>query len=114
MKLLFDQNISHRLVLALVDLYPGSQHVREVGMKAADDSVIWDYARRNGFMIVSKDSDFHQRSFLLGYPPKVIWVRLGNCSTIAIEKILRDYFENVEQFEADSAATFLVLSRSDA
>jgi len=73
-KLLFDQNLSHKLVSRLADIFPDSSHVREVGLKAAEDLVIWEYARNN-LMIVSKDSDFHQRSFLYGFPPKVIWVR---------------------------------------
>lgn len=70
---------------------------------------MWDYARSNGFVIVSKDSDFHQRSLVLGYPPKVIWVKLGNCSTQAVEQILREHREEVQRFAADAAATFLVL-----
>lgn len=88
MKLLFDQNLSHRLVALLADAYPNSVYVREISLNAASDTIIWDYAKRNGYMIVSKDSDFHQRSFVLGYPPKVIWIRRGNCSTKAIELIL--------------------------
>lgn len=65
MKLLFDQNLSHRLARALADLFPDSLHVRDVGLRAADDPVVWDYARQRGFVIVSKDADFHQRSFCL-------------------------------------------------
>ncbi|MBV9788774.1 MAG: DUF5615 family PIN-like protein [Chloroflexi bacterium] len=109
MKLLFDQNLSHRLVALLADVYPNSVHVREIGLNAASDTIIWDYAKRNGYMIVSKDSDFHQRSFVLGYPPKVIWIRRGNCSTKAIELILRDSIETVTKFEVDATATFLIL-----
>jgi predicted nuclease of predicted toxin-antitoxin system len=109
MKLLFDQNLSHRLVALLADTYPNSVHVREIGLNAASDTIIWDYAKRDGYMIVSKDSDFHQRSFVLGFPPKVIWIRRGNCSTKAIELILRDSIETVTRFEADTTATFLIL-----
>jgi predicted nuclease of predicted toxin-antitoxin system len=112
MKLLFDQNLSHRLVRALADVYPDCRHVREVGLKAASDTTIWDYAKNNGFTIVSKDADFHQRSFVLGFPPKVIWIRIGNCSTETIERVLRDHTEEVERFDADAAATFLILSRT--
>jgi predicted nuclease of predicted toxin-antitoxin system len=81
MKLLFDENLSHKLTGRLVDLFPDSVHVREIGLKAADDLVVWEYAKKNDLMIVSKDSDMHQRSFMFGHPPKVVWVRLGNCST---------------------------------
>lgn len=81
MKLLFDQNLSHCLVEIVAALYPGSSHVRHFGLQRADDEIIWELARERGFTIVSKDAEFHQRSFLRGFPPKIIWVRLGNCST---------------------------------
>jgi predicted nuclease of predicted toxin-antitoxin system len=58
MKLLFDQNLSPRLPRLLEDLYPDSAHIRELGMRDATDTQIWEYARANGFAIVSKDSDF--------------------------------------------------------
>jgi len=63
-KLLFDQNLSHKLVRRLADLFPESVHVREVGLKEAGDPLVWEYAKSNGLVVVSKDSDFHQRSFL--------------------------------------------------
>ena len=88
MKLLFDENLSHRLASLLADLFPDSVHVRDIGLKASDDIQVWDYAKSNDLIIVSKDSDMHDRSFLYGYPPKVIWVRLGNCSTSDVEKLL--------------------------
>jgi predicted nuclease of predicted toxin-antitoxin system len=110
MKLLFDENLSHNLVRLLADLFPDSVHVRDVGLKAADDLQVWGYARDNELVIVSKDSDMHQRSFLFGYPPKVIWVRLGNCSTADVEKLLRTNIAAIESFYADSYASFLSLS----
>jgi predicted nuclease of predicted toxin-antitoxin system len=110
MKLLFDQNLSHKLVARVADLFPGSVHVRELGLNAADDAIIWEYAKNNDFMIVSKDSDFHQRSFVHGYPPKVVWVRLGNCSTSDVERVLRANYEAIESFYIDDQSTFLSLS----
>ena len=109
MKLLFDQNLSHRLVRLVADVYPESLHVRDIGLNTATDTVIWDYAKTNGYMIVSKDSDFHQRSFVFGYPPKVIWIRRGNCATDSVEQILRDSLETITTFAADETATFLIL-----
>ena len=109
MKLLFDQNLSHRLVGLLADVYPDCFHVRDVELKAASDSEIWEYAKDNDSTIVSRDSDFHQRSFLLGYPPKVVWIRRGNCTTKTIEQILRDNVEMITLFETDNTATFLIL-----
>ncbi|HEX7997021.1 MAG TPA: DUF5615 family PIN-like protein [Pyrinomonadaceae bacterium] len=110
MKLLFDGNLSHKLVWLLADLFPDSIHVRDVGLETADDSVVWDYAKDDDLMIVSKDSDMHQRSFVFGHPPKIIWVRLGNCSTADIEKLLRRNFAAVKTFYEDLYASFLSLS----
>lgn len=93
MKLLFDQNLSRRLVAMLAVEYPGSRHVAELGLDTATDRAIWDYAGEHGFMIVSKDSDFRQLAFLLGPPPKAIWVRAGNVSTLDILGVLRQYRE---------------------
>lgn len=91
MKLLFDQNISYRLVRLLADVYPDCGHVRDFGLNASSDTVIWEYAKNNGYIIVSKDSDFHQRSFVFGYPPKVIWIRRGNCSTKTAKRLSKSY-----------------------
>ena len=60
MKLLFDHNISHKLVEHLADLFPGSEHLRNINLHEADHRTVWEYARANGFAIVSKDEDFHQ------------------------------------------------------
>ncbi len=71
MKLLFDQNLSWRLPAKLSDLYPDSQHIREVGKKESQDVDVWNYAKANGFLIVSKDLDFQQRSLLFGIRRKL-------------------------------------------
>src|ERR1041385_1748067 len=109
-KLLFDENLSPHVVQLLVDLFPQSFHVRDVGLKSSDDPIVWQYAKENGLSIVSKDSDFHQRSFVFGQPPKLIWVRLGNCSTSEVEHLLRRNFAAISRFEEDATASFLVLS----
>lgn len=110
MKLLFDQNLSHKLARRLMDLFPDSTHVREVGLKEAEDPEVWEYAKQQGFMIVSKDADFHQRSFVLGFPPKVVWIRLGNCTTAEVEQAIRKNFDSIKAFTEDEEAAFLVLS----
>jgi predicted nuclease of predicted toxin-antitoxin system len=110
MKLLFDENLSHKLARLLEDLFPNSIHVRDVGLKAADDPLVWEYAKDNGLILVSKDADMHQRSFMFGPPPKVIWVRLGNCSTAEVEKLARRHFEAIKAFHEDIYASFLSLS----
>jgi len=108
-KLLFDENLSHKLVGALEDLFPDSGHVRDMGLKAADDRLIWEQAKSNDLIIVSKDSDFYQRSLLFGHPPKVIWIRRGNSSTDDVETILRQHFQDVKDFYEDAYESFLIL-----
>jgi len=108
-KLLFDQNLSPQLVKALADHYPESIHVRDVGLSKALDKEVWDYASQNGLTIITKDSDFHQRSFLLGQPPKVVWVCRGNCSASEIETILRTHHKDLQWFEQNTDGAFLIL-----
>jgi predicted nuclease of predicted toxin-antitoxin system len=110
MRLLFDQNLSYRLVALVANEYPNAIHVRDIGLSTADDQVVWSYAAENGLTIVSKDADFQQRALLYGQPPKVIWIRLGNCTTAAIAVLLRSRHDDVTAFEADPTAAFLVLS----
>jgi predicted nuclease of predicted toxin-antitoxin system len=110
MKLLFDENLSPNLSHRLRDLFPNSLHVRDVGMKATIDPVVWDYAKDNDLMIVSKDSDMHDLSLVLGSPPKVIWIRLGNCSTAQVENLLRRDFETINLFYTDESLSLLALS----
>lgn len=110
MRLLFDQNLSPRLVRLLADAYPECSHVHALGMDAASDTEIWAYAAEHGYTVVSKDSDFHQRSLLLGAPPKVVWLRLGNCSVAETAALLRERYIAVRYFHDDTDASFLVLS----
>lgn len=110
MRLLFDQNLSPRLKRKLEGLFPGSLHVRDVGLATAEDLAIWEYAKGYGLTIISKDSDFRQLSFALGQPPKVVWIQSGNCSTSEIESLLRDRFANLKEFHEDREGAFLALS----
>lgn len=110
MKLLFDQNLSYKLASRLAELFPGSTHVRNIGLESADDPDVWKYAIENDFIIVSKDSDMHDRSLVFGYPPKVIWVRLGNCSTSDVEDLFRKHKDIIVVFRDDEFASFLALS----
>jgi predicted nuclease of predicted toxin-antitoxin system len=108
-RLLFDQNLSSRLVSMLSDCYPESEHVRDVGLGNASDNTVWAYAAEHGLTIVSKDSDFHQRSLVDGPPPKVVWVQVGNCTTAEIERILRRHLQDIASLDGDSTAAFLII-----
>ncbi|MDQ4122664.1 MAG: DUF5615 family PIN-like protein [Acidobacteriota bacterium] len=109
MRLLFDQNLSPRLVKLLSDIFPNSNHVFPLGLDTSNDTEVWEYARQNDFTLVTKDADFGDLSILRGFPPKVIWIRRGNCKTSDIEKILRDNFEVIERLENDSQIGLITL-----
>jgi len=113
-RLLYDQNLSPRLCQLLAAEFPSSLHVRDVGLARADDASIWDYAGVHGLTIVTKDDDFRQRSFVFGPPPRVVWVRLGNCTTLAVASLLRTQRDRVISFCADLEAALLVLSVEEA
>ncbi len=108
-KLLFDQNLSPKLVERLADLYPNSDHLDLLDLGTADDALVWEYARRKGFIVVTKDADFADLSVLRGFPPKIVWIRRGNCSTNDIEKILRDHYATIEDLVSDSTSGILTL-----
>jgi predicted nuclease of predicted toxin-antitoxin system len=108
-KLLLDQNLSHLLARRLCDVFPGSAHVRDFGMQTVDDQEVWDFARDHQYVIVSKDADFRQMSFLHGAPPKVVWLNVGNCSTTQVEEIIRKHVIGLIAFERDQDAAFLIL-----
>jgi len=108
-KLLFDQNLSPRLVRRLTDLYPDSNHVYLIGLDTAPDPIIWEYARDNDFIIVTRDADFSDLNVMLGYPPKVIWIRRGNCTTQEIETMLRVNHQAIEALAADKNVGLLTL-----
>lgn len=110
MKLLFDENLSHKLAERLSDVFPDSTHVRNVGLKSSDDPDVWKYAVEKEYIIVSKDADMHDRSLVFGFPPKVVWIRLRNCSTQDVEDLIRREMETVTRFLGDEVASFLALS----
>ena len=110
MRLLFDHNLSPRPIRLLSDVYPECSHVHDLDMDAASDTEVWNYAAGLGYSIVSKDADFHQRSLVMGAPPKVVWIRQGNCSVSETADLLRERFVAAERFHAKEEAAFLALS----
>lgn len=108
MKLLFDENLAPRLAVALNDVYPGSVHLRDCGLRGASDEAVWNYARENGFVIVSKDSDFSERSSLYGGPPEVVWLRIGNCTTARADFVLRNSSARLAAFAAGDESCLIL------
>ena len=98
MKLLFDQNISFRLVKKLKDIFSNAKQVRELGLENSTDSEIFDYAKKNDYSIVTFDSDFCDLNIIRGFPPKIIWIRTGNTTTKNLELIIRRKSETIKTF----------------
>ncbi len=95
MKLLFDANLSPRLVERLKDVFPGSEHVYSAHDVAAPDTSIWKYAIEYGFTIVTKDADFDEMSQIHTISAKVVWIRRGNCPTRTVEQLLRANIDTI-------------------
>lgn len=98
MKLLFDQNISFRLIRKIADVFPEAKQVRELGLENFTDRQIWHYSKENGYTIVTFDVDFFDLSNLYGHPPKIIWLRTGNRKTEDFAALLISKFELIKEF----------------
>lgn len=109
MKLLFDQNLSPHLIHRLRDCFPNASHVTLLGLDTASDLAVWTYARDNAFTIVTKDADFNDAAIVRGVPPKILWIRLGNCTTRDIEDTLRRHRDEITAFVDDSTSSVLEL-----
>jgi predicted nuclease of predicted toxin-antitoxin system len=109
-KLLFDQNLSPRLVKLLSDVYPAASHVYLVHLDQATDVAVWKYAQQHGYAIVTRDVDFSELSMLRSFPPKIIWVRRGNCSTSDVGTLLRLQKDVIYALENDPDVGVIELS----
>jgi predicted nuclease of predicted toxin-antitoxin system len=109
MRLLFDQNLSHKLVRRLADIFPDSLHVRDIGMKSATDPAIAKVALTEDLTIVSKDADFLALRFVLGEHVRMVWVRLGNGSTDQVEQALRHWRTSIEALVNDPSQVIEIL-----
>ena len=110
MKLPFDENLSPKLPGLLAALFPGSAHVRECGRPGQTDEEVWEYAQANGFTIVSKDSDFQQRSLLYGHPPRLVWLRIGNCTRQQLVQLITTHEGDIRALDAAPFESVLLLS----
>ncbi len=113
MKLLLDENLSRRIVPFLQTVFPGSTQIALLGLEAASDSVIWQYAKDNGYVIVSRDSDFQERSLVAGHPPQVIWLKIPNRSKTVVLNILLEHRAEIEQALVQENLACVELSHRD-
>ena len=109
MRLLYDHNLSPKLTTILQDVYPQSVHVYSIGLEESSDVVIWEYARTNGLVIVTKDADYLAISAQLGHPPKVVRIGLGNGPTVVVAESLRFHHHELLRFFEDQGSAFIEL-----
>ncbi len=111
MKLLFDENLSRRLVRRIADLFPDSEHIGSKGLLQAPDAAVWEFANANGFAIVTADADFYELATTLGPPPKVIWLRGCDYPTAVAENLIRSQAIRIAEFLTDPERAVLILRR---
>jgi len=99
MRLLFDQNISHRILKILSDEFADSTSAKKENLIDSSDKSIWEFAKKANYLIVTQDSDFNDLNSLYGFPPKIIWIRTGNIRTEALANILKVHFKEIQDFE---------------
>ena len=109
MRLLFDQNLSPKLPISLEKHFDEAVHVQNIGLEASDDIGVWEFAKDKQLTIVTKDSDFNSMVSLFGFPPKVIWLRKGNCSTKQLELILLEHLNVIKEFIRDNKNGILTI-----
>ncbi len=112
-RLLLDENISERLLPQLINIFPGSTHVRTLGREGASDSTVWDIARDGGFLLVTRDEDFVGMSLSRGTPPKVVWLNIGNARNAFIAALLLERADDIERFLMHDEYTFLAIGIED-
>lgn len=98
MKLLFDQNISFRVVRQLKLVLPDSIGVEEVGLLNANDYEIWEYARQYAYTVVTFDRDIPMIGSVRGFPPKIIWLRIGNTNKQQLVSFIKDRIAKFTEF----------------
>jgi len=110
--LLFDQNISSRILRELKSEFPGSLHVVEIGMEDASDLEIFEFAKINDLAIVTFDSDFADLGTVRGFPPKIIWLRTGNHTTKDLVRVMVLNVVSITNFLSSSEGGVLEIQRN--
>ena len=113
-KLLFDENLSYKLCQHLADIFPNAQHVSQLQSLQTNEQIedieIWQFAKQNNYTIVTQDADFNDISGLNGYPPYVIWIRVGNCKLKVIESVMRKNCLKIQTFIHEASCGIIEIS----
>lgn len=109
--LLVDENLPVKLARHIAFRFTGTLHVQDIGLSSGSDLVIWNTAKELKLAILTKDADFHQRSLVLGHPPKVVWLKAGNCNMPGLIQLVEAHANGIEQFLSDMNGSFLIVNR---
>lgn len=109
MKLLFDEHISFRAVRSMLDVFPDAKHLRFFGLEESADAVIWNFAKKEGYAIITKDDDFRELSMTFGHPPKVVWLKTGNLKSSELAGFLWAKADVLAEFIESADESLLVL-----
>jgi predicted nuclease of predicted toxin-antitoxin system len=109
-RLLFDENLSRKLIQRLSDLFPGSSHAASEGLLQSPDAAVWEYAKAHDFAIITADADFYELVTTFGPPPKVIWLRGCDYPTAVAEESIRSQAIRVAEFLRDQDQGVLILT----
>lgn len=109
-RLLLDQNLSFKISKRINDIFPETKHVSDLQLSGCEDMQIWTYSKNHNFCIVSFDSDFIDISILNGFPPKIIWLRLGNSSTEAVVQKIKSNHLIIQDFLVDTENAYLEIA----
>ena len=108
-RLLFDENLSERLLQPLAELFPDSEHIRNLTSTGASDRLLWDLARTSRFILTTRDEDFVGMSVLQKAPPKVLWLNVGRSRNAVIAALVQSHAADIERFAAHDEYTFLAI-----
>jgi len=108
-KLLFDNNISHRVIAQIQDIFPNTNHVMLENLDESSDYEVWEFAHKNSYTVVTKDSDFNDLVIFRGIPPKVIWIKIGNCRVSQIVHLLKANEKLIKSFMDEPKSAILEL-----
>lgn len=98
MKLLFDQNISPKILKKLPEDFTECEQVRFVGLEDASDFEIFEFAKINSFAVVTFDSDFVDLNALRGTPPKIIYLNTGNLTTQSVSELILNNLLTIQHY----------------
>jgi len=87
------------------------EDVRDIGMRAAKDEEIIQYALETRRIIVTRDTDFGEVLRYPNHPGAVIFRLPNNYTSFEIKKIMEEFLESIKSAELSNAIFIVELGR---